>query len=128
MLRYSRSVSCALLATFVFFLTSGCATVFKKNTQSIDVYSTPSGADVYLNGQLVDTTPATIFVNGTVHQTLELRMDGYQSQVVVLTSSVGVGWVVIDVIFGAFPVVIDAVTGNWNSIDKKTVKTTLEKK
>jgi len=127
-LRRSLSAVFVLLIPAILLLAAGCATVFKGKTESIEVASNPPGADVFINGQLMGTTPATIKVNGTVQQSLEFRKDGYQSRAVMVTSSLGGGWLVLDIIFGLVPVIVDAATGNWNSLDANSVNTKLEKK
>jgi hypothetical protein len=44
-----------------------------------------------------------------------------------ITNHVGVGWIVLDVIFGLVPVIVDAATGSWYELDQKIVNALLEK-
>jgi hypothetical protein len=46
---------------------------------------------------------------------------------VVVNASVGAGWVIIDILGGLLPVIIDAATGDWYSLDQDHVNAALEK-
>ena len=115
----------SLLAAVV-FLFNGCATLFKGSTEAISYSSDPSSAKVYVNGQLMGTTPFELQMKTNQTYTIEFRKDGYQDRTVVLNNSVGGGWVVLDVLGGLIPVVIDAATGNWYSLDQSNVNAVLE--
>ena len=114
-----------LLATAVFVF-NGCATLFKGSTEAISYSSDPSGSRVYVNGQLMGTTPFQLDMKTNQTYTIEFRKDGYQDRTVVLNNSVGGGWIVLDVLGGLIPVIIDAATGNWYSLDQSNVNAALE--
>jgi hypothetical protein len=44
-----------------------------------------------------------------------------------ISNHVGAGWVVLDVICGVLPVVVDAVTGSWYSLDQTNINAVLER-
>ena len=44
-----------------------------------------------------------------------------------ITNHVGAGWIVLDVLCGLVPVIIDAATGAWCDLDQKNIKAVLEK-
>ncbi|MBU3700232.1 MAG: PEGA domain-containing protein [Candidatus Kapabacteria bacterium] len=119
---------CLLCVLALALLLQGCATVFKGSNELLTIQSDPPGARVIINGLEVGTSPAAALVNGTKNQTILLVKDGYESRTVFVTSSIGAGWVIADVIFGFWPLVIDAATGNWKSLDESAVFTVLEKK
>ena len=114
-----------LFATLV-FLFNGCATIFHGSTDKVDFSSDPSGAKVYVNGQYMGTAPLQLNLASKHTYTIEFRKDGYESRNVIINSSVGAGWIVLDVIFGLVPVIIDAATGSWNSLDQEHVNGALE--
>ena len=54
------------------------------------------------------------------------KIEGYESITRVVNTKVGAGWIVLDVLGGLIPVVIDAATGNWNKLDQDAVNAVLE--
>ena len=88
--------------------------------------SDPRGAKVYVNGDLLGTTPFELELKSNKTYTLEFKKDGYETRTVLLNSSVGGGWIVLDILGGLFPVIIDAATGNWYSLDQDHVNAVLE--
>lgn len=111
----------AIILTF-----NSCATLFKGSTEAISYSSDPAGAKVYVNGQLMGTTPFQLQMKSSQIYTIEFRKEGFQSKTVVLNNSVGAEWVILDVLGGLVPVIIDAATGDWYSLDQPAVSAALE--
>jgi len=111
------------IATFTF---SSCATLFHGSTDGVNFSSDPSGAKVYVNGDLLGRTPFALDLKSNKTYTLEFKKDGYETKSVVLNSSVGGGWVVLDVVGGLLPVIVDAATGDWYSLNQDHVNAVLE--
>lgn len=105
---------------------SSCATLFGKKTHALAVGSDPSGADVYVNGFKMGTTPVELNLKADKSYTIEYRKEGYQSITRVVNTKVGAGWIVLDVLGGLIPVIVDAATGNWNKLDQDAVNAVLE--
>jgi hypothetical protein len=114
-----------LLATSIFIL-NGCATIFKGSTDTVSFSSDPSGAKVYVNGQLMGTVPLQLELKSNQSYTIEFRKEGYENRTVILNNSVGAGWIILDVLFGLVPIIVDAATGNWYSLDQSHVNAALE--
>ncbi|MCZ2846084.1 MAG: hypothetical protein O2U61_06290, partial [Candidatus Bathyarchaeota archaeon] len=57
----------------------------------------------------------------------EFKIEGYKPKSVQINNKVGAGWVVLDIVLGLVPVVIDAATGAWYSLDQKNIDAVLEK-
>lgn len=56
----------------------GSATIFSGTTQAISIDSEPSGAKVYVDGQLRGVTPMSIMMNKSItSHTIRLQKDGY---------------------------------------------------
>lgn len=108
-------------------LLSGCATILKSSNEMIYIQSDPPGARAIVNGLEAGATPITYPVNGTKDQIITLTKEGYAPQTMYITSSVGAGWVIADILCGFWPVVIDAATGQWKSLDQKAVYGVLQK-
>jgi hypothetical protein len=110
------------------FLLVSCATLFGGGpSQSVGFSSDPVGAQVYVNGTLMGITPVALKLAKSKTYYIEFKKEGYHTRTVQLTNSVGAGWVVLDVLGGVIPVVIDATTGSWYSLDQDNVNAVLEK-
>jgi len=106
---------------------TGCATIFKGTTERVSLNSEPHGAEVYVNDAYVGDTPLRLKLETKHAYRIEFRKDGYKSKVVNISNHVGAGWIVLDVIAGLVPVLIDAVTGGWYSLDQNYVNASLER-
>jgi hypothetical protein len=100
-------------------LLSGCATLFASHTAQVSFGSDPAGADVLVDGSRVATTPGTVELASNKSHVVTLRKAGYQDATCTLNTNVGAGWIVLDVLGGLVPVVIDAATSNWNGLSTK---------
>jgi hypothetical protein len=109
-----------------FFLTS-CALIFKGTKQEVNFGSDPQRADVYVNGAKLGETPFAIELVTKNTYTIEFRKEGYESKTVLINNKIGAGWVILDILLGLVPVVVDAATGAWYSLDQKNVNAILEK-
>ncbi|MEO2050350.1 PEGA domain-containing protein [Flagellimonas beolgyonensis] len=117
------------LSVCVFMLLSfnSCATLFGKKSHALAIGSEPRGADVYVNGFKMGTTPVELNLKADKSYTIEYRKEGYQSVTRVVNTKVGAGWIVLDVLGGVIPIIVDAATGNWNKLDQDAVNAVLEK-
>jgi len=114
------------LFAIVVFVSNGCATLFHGSTDKLEFSSDPAGAKVYVNGQLMGNTPLQLNLASKHTYTIEFRKEGYENRTVLVNASVGAGWIVLDVLGGLVPVIIDAATGDWYSLDQEHVSAALE--
>lgn len=112
---------------FIGVMFSGCATILGRSTHPLMVSSRPDGADVYVNGFRMGTTPVKLDLKADKSYTIEYKKEGYETVTRIVNTKVGAGWVILDVISGLVPVIIDAVTGEWSRLDQNTVNAYLEK-
>ncbi len=110
---------------FAFYLT-GCATIVKGKNSNLVLTSEPKGADVYVNGFHKGKTPVTLKLESENSYTIEFRKEGYETQSVFISNKIGVGYVVLDVLLGLVPVIIDAATGSWYELDQENINIILE--
>ncbi len=61
------------------------------------------------------TTPFSLDLNNHTSHTVVFRQRDIQEVTCQLTTSVGAGWVILDVLVG---LIVDAATGKWNSLDQ----------
>lgn len=116
-----------LIATIILLIPvfSGCATLFGPKKHPLDLNSNPQGAEVIINGVNRGTTPVKLKLKADQSYTIEFKKEGYEQVTRVVNTEVGAGWVVLDVLGGLVPVIVDAATGNWNKLDQEVVNATL---
>jgi len=104
-----------------------CATIFKGNSSKIDLASKPEGAKVFINGNEMGETPVRLKLESKGTYAIEFQMEGYKTKTINVQNHVGAGWIILDVLCGLVPVIIDAATGSWYELDQKAVTAILEK-
>jgi hypothetical protein len=124
--RARAAVSCILIGSF-FLLTSGCATVFKGEYRTVKIGSEPEGAMVFVNGEYQGRTPFRLELRPSRPYTVEFRKEGYRSEVRRIKNEIGVGWIILDVVLGVVPVLVDGLTGAWYDFDQKNINALLER-
>jgi PEGA domain len=102
-----------ILACAVWGLTA-CASVLGSKQKDFDLRSTPDGADVFLNGNRVGTTPVTVKLSNQAQHTFVFKKAGYKDGSCTLARGTGAGWVIFDVVTGLVPIIIDAATNSWS--------------
>jgi hypothetical protein len=105
---------------------SSCAAIFKGSNSSLDATSDPSGATVYVNSEPYGQTPINLQLKSNKSYMIEFKKKGYVTVTRHITSSIGAGWIILDVLAGLVPVIIDAATGSWYSLDQDHVNAVLE--
>jgi len=105
---------------------SGCATIFSGSTDTVELSSEPTGAQVYVNGAKRGTTPVTLTLKKGREYNLEFRKDQYETKGMALNYSLGAGWLVLDILSGLVGIIVDAATGNWNGFELDKYKAILE--
>lgn len=113
-----------VLAVAVVTLT-GCGALFNAGPEKVTFNSDPSGAEVWIDGTRFGTTPLVVDLSKEDDYTVSFRMEGYDEQVRVLNNKVSATYVILDVLGGIFPIVIDAATGSWYVLETDTMHVTL---
>ena len=121
-----KHIAILVMITLVFSL-GGCATIFKGNSSPLKVNSDPENAKIFVNGEYVGRTPLKIHLKGDKHYTIEFRKEGFEPVVRRVHSRIGAGWIVLDIICGGMPVVVDALTGAWYHLDQEYVSAILKR-
>lgn len=116
-----------LFILILFLGFTSCATLFAPNTRPLAVSSDPGGADVYVNGFKMGTTPIELQLTPDKAYNIEFRKEGYETVTRVVNTKVAGGWIVLDILGGLIPVVVDAATGDWNKLDQDAVNAALVK-
>ena len=96
------------------FGASGCAAIFGSKQKDFSLSSAPQGAEVYLNGNRLGTTPVQVKLSNQANHTFVFRREGYCEATCTLSRGTDAGWVILDILAGLVPVVIDAATNSWS--------------
>lgn len=110
-----------LICTLIFI--TSCASLLKGTSQEVSFRSTPSSAEVYVNGQFMGYTPLKIHLDSDRSYQVEFRM-GNMRKVVYISKRLNAAWVILDILIGFVPVLIDLVTGAWYELDQTDVYVT----
>jgi hypothetical protein len=121
-----KNTSYLVLFSLLFFL-SNCATIIKGTSEEVRFGSEPQKAEVWINGVRAGETPLSLKLEKKKTYQIEFRKEGHKPVTRNITNRIGVGWIILDVLAGLVPVVIDAATGAWYSLDQKNVDAVLEK-
>jgi len=107
-IRYNLTVLVALTLSL-----SSCALLFKdKSQKNIPVQSSPEGAEVTVNGRSFGTTPTSIKLDDGENYNVVFTLNG-ETQTYSLRSEIGTIWIILDILGGGVPLIIDAATGEW---------------
>ena len=60
-------------------MTSGCNTIISGDTEAVTFDTPPSGADVFIDGGYVGTTPMTIRLRKNKKDFVMFKLEGYQT-------------------------------------------------
>ena len=88
--------------------------------------SDPAAAQVYVNGAQMGETPCVIRLRTNKEYTIEFRKDGYETKTYFLTNEIGAVWIVLDILGGFIPVIVDAATGDWYELSQENVSVVLD--
>jgi hypothetical protein len=117
-----------ILSIFVICIfISSCALIFKGTKEELEFESDPQRAEVYIDGVKMGETPFAMKLVTKKTYTVEFRKEGYKSKAFQINNKVGAGWIILDILGGLIPVIIDAATGAWYSFDQKNIDAVLEK-
>ena len=58
---------------------SGCATLFGKKSHPFAVSSTPTGAEIYINGFKMGVTPVELDLKADKDYIIECRLENYEN-------------------------------------------------
>jgi len=115
------------LLIFLFFV-SGCGALFLASEKQFPLYSSPEAAEVWIEGRRVGITPMEFELDNKKNHLITFKKEGFDDISCRLNSSVSPGIVVLDVLAGFVPLIIDAVTGEWKRIPKDECFVTLSPK
>ena len=121
-----KSIKLIVWALALFTLTS-CGALFNSSPKQIPVNSDPPGAEIYVDGFPMGSTPTTLSLKKNKDYRVEIRKEGFKTQYYTINSKVSGGFVILDILGGIIPVVVDAATGAWKVLDTDQISVQLIK-
>lgn len=98
--------------------TTACGTLFNAKVKTISMVSNPDQAEVWIDGTMRGVTPLSLELDNQESHTVVFRKEGHSDVACELNSSTGTLWVVLDILGGLIPIIVDAATGDWKGIDQ----------
>lgn len=90
---------------------SSCATILQGTKQTIGISSTPSSADIWIDGQYIGKSPMAVKLLRQDNHLIRLELDGYLPHEIYLTKKLN-QWTFGNIIFGGFiGLAVDAISG-----------------
>jgi hypothetical protein len=111
-----------LTATLV---VSGCGALFNSGPAAVMFTSTPNEAQVWINGARMGTTPVSLQLNKSQNHAVVFRVPGSAETTYNLDRKISAGYVILDILGGVLPVIVDAATGAWYVLPTNSVNVTL---
>lgn len=109
------------LFAFACVALAGCATIVQGSNQNVSVASSPTGAQVTIDGKNMGVTPMVAQLARKKSHKVQISMAGYQPYEIEMTKGVS-GWVAGNVLFGGIPgFVVDAITGAMYKLTPDTI-------
>jgi hypothetical protein len=93
-------------------LLGGCATLFSSGTASVSVISRDPGVPITVDGMPAGNAPGMVAVANHKDHMIASPRSGCP-----VMSSVGPVWVILDILGGVVPLIVDAATGAWKTVD-----------
>lgn len=109
----------AIALTFVSLISfNSCAFLLTSGKEVVTVNSDPPECRVFVNGQYMGNTPLKLKLKSNQTHTVQFKREGYRSHTVHITKSIAGGFVILDILFGVVPLIVDAATGAWYTLDQ----------
>lgn len=125
-----RILSSIILVLSSLLLFSGCCTIMSGKYQEVSVSSAPEGAKIFLNDEVIGTTPTDLKLERKIDHRLLIELEGYQTDIVFLSPSMN-NWVWGNIIFagvgGIIFYFVDDATGSAKTLYPKEVSVKLTK-
>jgi len=107
------------------FALSACGALFNGGPANVAMSSNPAGAEIWIDGTNRGITPATLQLAKDKNHTVTFRKAGFADTNYQINRQVSPTYVVLDVLGGLLPIVIDAATGSWYVLSTKEVNVQL---
>ena len=110
-----------ILLLSVTLMVTGCATIIRGGTRNVNASADLENVKVYVDGEYRGTAPVKLALKPNETYEIEFRKSGYAPVTRTITNHIGVIWVILDIMWGLVPVIVDAATGDWYELDQSHV-------
>lgn len=119
-----------LLAVLCAMTLPGCATLVHGTSQSVDIWSSPDGAKVIVDGRNLGTTPLRTDLKRGQPHIVQVQKPGYLAETVMTTTKMNkaTGWNALFGGIGAMAIVLDLANGSATDISPSAVSVELAEK
>ncbi len=124
--RRVRKLFLSLAVVVAISMTVGCASLLNDTNPPVSITSNPTNADVYVDGQLMGRTPLTQNMSVKHQHAIVVRKEGYRDGARQIGTHTGALWVILDILLGLVPIIVDAATGDWQELNRDAVHVELE--
>ena len=104
------------LALVALSLLSGCATITQGTHADVEIRTRPEKAQIWVDGVQAGTAPAKVSMEVNATHVVVIRAPGYEEQTIRTDRVVGGGYILIDILLGVVPLIVDAATGAYSHI------------
>lgn len=123
-----RAVIVSLALVVLSVSLSACGLVFGGSRQVVRINSTPTNATIRTAPATADAvTPSFLRLQRNRSYAVTIAAPGYASATIELERKMRVGIVVLDIVCGLVPVIVDAATGAWYKLEPNETTVTLTK-
>ena len=102
----------------------GCGALFYGSTQTISVKSVQRGSNIEVDGQTF-VSPASIELRRNGEYVVTISKEGFETQQVRILRNVSGGIVILDVLGGIIPLLIDGLMGTWYKLSPQEIDVNL---
>lgn len=106
---------------------ASCATIMQGSSQEVSIGSTPTGAQVVVDGVPAGQTPIVANLKRKDKHVIRIEMEGFEPFEIALSRATS-GWVWGNIVFGGLPgLAIDAITGGMYKLRPEDIQATLSR-
>lgn len=113
------------LLVAVLLFVAGCGVLFNSGPAAVMLTSNPNEAEVWIDGSRRGTTPMTVSLPKNQNYQVVFRKAGHDEVTMPINRQVSAAIVILDVLGGLVPVIIDAATGSWYVLSESSLHATL---
>ena len=117
----------ALATLACVFSFSGCGALFKGSTQTIGVRSAQYGITIEVAGQTYES-PTSIELQRDRDYVVSISKEGYETQQIRIHKKVSGGIVILDILGGLIPLLVDGLMGTWYNLSPDEITVNLKSK
>lgn len=113
------------VALFPTLALTACGALFNGGPANVSFNSNPGGAQIWIDGTNRGTTPTTLPLAKNKSYAITFKKEGFGDTTFQLDRKISAGYVILDVLGGLIPIVVDAATGSWYTLSTDQVNVQL---